>query len=316
LRRRPLGRSGLTLPPIVLGANVFGWTVDAAASFALLDAAVAAGLDAIDTADVYSRWAPGNSGESETLIGAWLKACGNRDQVIIATKCGLEMRPGKKGLSRAWITAAVEDSLRRLQTDYIDLYQAHRDDPETSLAETLEAFAGLMQQGKVRAIGASNYSAARLCESLAVSHDHGLPRFESLQPEYNLMNRDFEFELEPVCLREDIGVINYYGLAAGFLSGKYRSDADLAGNPARREAVKRYVNPRGFAVIDALTQQAARLLATPAQVALAWLIARPGVTAPIASATGLTQLQDLVKATELELDDEALTALDAASAEA
>jgi aryl-alcohol dehydrogenase-like predicted oxidoreductase len=278
--RKPLGKSGLTLPPIMFGANVFGWSLDEAAGFKMLDALAAAGLDAIDTADVYTRFLPGHvGGESETIIGAWLKSRGGRDKVIIATKCGMDMGPGKKGLSKAWITAAVEDSLQRLQTDYIDLYQAHRDDPETPQEETMEAFASLIGQGKVRAIGASNYSAARLESAL-----------------------------------ENIGVINYYGLAAGFLTGKYRSEADLAMHQARGGSVKRYLNPKGLAVIDALQEQAARLSATPAQLALAWLIARPSITAPIASATSLPQLEDLVKAASLKLDAEAIAALDQASA--
>jgi aryl-alcohol dehydrogenase-like predicted oxidoreductase len=314
--RKPLGKSGLTLPPIMFGANVFGWSLDEAAGFKMLDALAAAGLDAIDTADMYTRFLPGHvGGESETIIGAWLKSRGGRDKVIIATKCGMEMGPGKKGLSKAWITAAVEDSLQRLQTDYIDLYQAHRDDPETPQEETMEAFASLIRQGKVRAIGASNYSAARLASALEVSRKHGLPRFDSLQPEYNLVARaGFEAELEPLCLAENIGVINFYSLAAGFLTGKYRNEADLAKHQARGGSVKRYLNPKGLAVIDALQEQAARLGATPAQLALAWLIARPSITAPIASATSLPQLEDLVMAASLQLDAEAIAALDQASA--
>ncbi len=300
----------------MFGANVFGWSLDEAAGFKILDALVGSGLDAIDTADVYTRFLPGHvGGESETIIGAWLKGRGNRDKVIIATKCGMDMGDGKTGLSKAWITAAVEDSLKRLQTDYIDLYQAHRDDAETPLEETLEAFAGLIAAGKVRAIGASNFSAARLSEALEVSKRHGLPRYESLQPEYNLVARaGFESELEPLCLAEDIGVINYYSLAAGFLTGKYKSESDLASHQARGGSVKRYLNPKGLAVVDALREQAARLNATPAQVALAWLIARPSITAPIASATSLTQLEDLVKAAALQLDGQVIAALDDASA--
>jgi aryl-alcohol dehydrogenase-like predicted oxidoreductase len=265
---------------------------------------------------VYSRFIPGNvGGESETIIGAWLKSRASRDKVIIATKCGIEMGPGKSGLSKRWITAAVEDSLRRLQTDYIDLYQAHRDDPETPLEETLETFAALISQGKVRAIGASNYSAPRLAEALAVSRKLGIPRYESLQPEYSLVARtEFESELEPLCLAQNIGVIGYFSLASGFLTGKYRSEADLSKHQARGSLVQKYLNPKGFAVIDALQEQASRLQATPAQLALAWLIARPSVTAPIASATSLTQLQDLVKAASLQLDAQAITALDKASA--
>ncbi len=314
--RKTLGKSGITLPPLMFGGNVFGWSLDEAAGFKMLDALTQAGLDAIDTADVYTRFLPGHvGGESETIIGAWLKSRGGRDKVVIASKCGLDMGPGKKGLSKAWITTAVEDSLRRLQTDYIDLYQAHRDDPETPLEETLEAFAGLIAAGKVRAIGASNYSAARLAAALTVSEKHGLPRFESLQPEYNLVARPgYEAELEPLCLAEDIGVIPYYSLAAGFLTGKYRSETDVANSAARGGSVKKYLNAKGFAVVDALRAQAARLAATPAQVALAWLIARPSITAPIASATSLAQLEDLVKAASLRLDDEAIGALERASA--
>jgi aryl-alcohol dehydrogenase-like predicted oxidoreductase len=316
LIRKTLGKSGITLPPLMFGGNVFGWSLDEAAGFKMLDALTQAGLDAIDTADVYTRFLPGHvGGESETIIGAWLKSRGGRDKVVIASKCGLDMGPGKKGLSKAWITTAVEDSLRRLQTDYIDLYQAHRDDPETPLEETLEAFAGLIAAGKVRAIGASNYSAARLAAALTVSEKHGLPRFESLQPEYNLVARPgYEAELEPLCLAEDIGVIPYYSLAAGFLTGKYRSETDVANSAARGGSVKKYLNAKGFAVVDALRAQAARLAATPAQVALAWLIARPSITAPIASATSLAQLEDLVKAASLRLDDEAIGALERASA--
>jgi aryl-alcohol dehydrogenase-like predicted oxidoreductase len=316
LIRKPLGKSGITLPPVMFGGNVFSWSLDEAAGFRMLDALTEAGLDAIDTADAYTRFLPGHvGGESETIIGAWLKSRGGRDKVVIATKCGLDMGPGKKGLSKAWITTAVEDSLRRLRTDYIDLYQAHRDDPETPLEETLEAFAGLIAAGKVRAIGASNYSAARLAAALAVSEKHGLPRYESLQPEYNLVSRaGYEAELEPLCLAEDIGVIPYYSLAAGFLTGKYRSEADLGNSAARGGTVKRYFNARGLAVVDALREQAARLRATPTQVALAWLIARPSITAPIASATSLAQLEDLVKAASLQLDAEAVGALDEASA--
>lgn len=313
--RKPLGNSGLTLPPIVFGGNVFGWTADPVTSFRLLDALLDAGLNAIDTADVYSRWLPGHTGgESEAIIGVWLKNRGGRDKVIVASKCGLDMGPGKgAGLSRAHITAAVEDSLVRLQTDYIDLYQAHRDDESTPLEATLEAFAALVKQGKIRAIGASNYSAARLRQALAVSKRLGLPRFESLQPHYNLVERQqFEGELEQLCLSEHVGVINYYSLAAGFLTGKYRADSNLA-NSARGGSVRKYFTPQGFAVVDALQAQAQRLQATAAQVALAWQIARPSITAPIASATSLEQLEELVKAARLQLDSEAIEALDAVS---
>jgi aryl-alcohol dehydrogenase-like predicted oxidoreductase len=315
MKAKPLGNSGLMLPPIMFGGNVFGWTADPVTSFNLLDALLDAGLNAIDTADVYSRWAPGHAGgESEAIIGVWLKNRGGRDKVIVASKCGLDMGPVKgSGLSKAHIVSAVEDSLVRLQTDYIDLYQAHRDDESTPLEESLGAFAGLIAQGKVRAIGASNYSAARLGQALEVSSRLGLPRFESLQPHYNLAYRgEFEGELEQLCLSQNIGVINYYSLAGGFLTGKYRADSNLT-NISRAAAVQRYFNPKGFAVVEALHEQAQRLHATPAQLALAWLIARPSITAPIASATRLEQLEDLVMAARLTLDAEAIGALEAAS---
>lgn len=316
MKRRALGNSGLEVAPLALGGNVFGWTVDEAAAFPLLDAFVANGFNLIDTADVYPKWVPGNQGgESETIIGNWLKRSGKRQEIIIATKVGVEMAPDRKGLSKEHILRSVEESLRRLQTDYIDLYQSHKDDAETPLEETLEAYARLIEQGKVRAIGASNYSAARLAEALAVSKRHGLPRYESLQPLYNLYDRAaFEDELEPLCLREGLGVINYYSLAAGFLTGKYRSEGDL-GNSARAGTVKKYLNERGFGIMEALDQVAAKYDSTPARVALAWLIARPSVTAPIASATSLEQLNDLVEATKLQLDQDTLELLNKASAE-
>jgi aryl-alcohol dehydrogenase-like predicted oxidoreductase len=316
MERRALGRSVVLVPPVVLGANVFGWTADVGMSLRLLDAAVEAGLDAIDTADAYSRWVPGHKGgESEAIIGVWLKQRGGRDKIVIATKVGMDLGVGRSGLSKARIVAAVDESLVRLQTDYIDLYQAHRDDAETKLEETLEAFGGLIKAGKVRAIGASNYSCERLAEALEVSAAHGLPRYESLQPLYNLMERKvFEDDLGPFCLAQDVGVINYYGLAAGFLTGKYRSEADL-GKSQRGAGVKKYLNARGARVLAALDEIAARLAATPAQVALAWLIAQPGVTAPIASATDVNQLAELVKAARLTLDADALAALGDASAE-
>jgi aryl-alcohol dehydrogenase-like predicted oxidoreductase len=315
LPRKQLGRSDIFLPPIVLGGNVFGWTVDAATSFTLLDAALDHGLHAIDTADAYSRWVPGHAGgESEAILGVWMKERRNRDKLIIATKVGMDLGPGKTGLSKARITYAVEASLIRLQTDYIDLYQAHKDDEATPLEETLSAFADLIKAGKVRAIGASNYTAPRLRAALDVSKANNLPRYESLQPLYNLMERPvFETELEPLCIAEGIGVINYYALAAGFLTGKYRSEADFAKSP-RGAGVKKYLNDKGKRVLAALDAQAARLGATPAQVALAWNIARPGITAPIASATSLAQLTVLAQAAALKLDATAVAALDAASA--
>jgi aryl-alcohol dehydrogenase-like predicted oxidoreductase len=315
MHTRQLGHSSLHLPPIMFGGNVFGWTADAATSFKLLDALADTGLNAIDTADVYSRWVPGHTGgESEAIIGVWLKQRGGRDKIIIATKVGMDLGPGKNGLSKARITAAVDASLIRLQTDYIDLYQAHRDDAETPLEETLTAFSDLIKAGKIRAIGASNYTAARLKESLEISKSHNLPRYESLQPHYNLVERKiFEDDLEPLCLAENIGVINYYALASGFLTGKYRKDADA---PASRRgaAAQKYLNEPGLKILAALDTQSARLHATPAQLALAWLIARPSITAPIASATSVTQLQDIFSAATLTLDKEAITALDAASA--
>jgi len=315
LIKRKLGNSGLEIAPIVFGGNVFGWTADEATSFRLLDAFVAAGFNAVDTADVYSKWAPGNrGGESETIIGKWLKRSEKRQRVIIATKVGSELGPGKKGLSKAYILAAVEDSLQRLQTDYIDLYQSHVDDADTPLEETLEAYAQLIQQGKVRAIGASNYDAKRLGEALQIGKKKGLPRYESLQPHYNLYERaEFEAELAPLCLREKIGVIPYFSLASGFLAGKYRSEADLA-KSARGTLVKKYLNERGFRILGALDQVAKTHGSTPTRVALAWLLAQPSVTAPIASATNLDQLHELLGAADLKLDLESLEKLNQASA--
>ena len=315
MQHRKLGRSGIFIPTLMIGGNVFGWTADATTSFRLLDAMADCGLVAIDTADVYSAWAPGHrGGESETVIGDWLARSGKRDQMVIATKVGMEMGSGDKGLSRTWIMRAAEDSLRRLRTDRIDLYQAHRDDDTVPLEETLGAFATLIQQGKVRAIGASNYTADRLRAALDISARDGLPRYESLQPHYNLVERGaFEGPSADLCLAEDIGVIPYFSLAAGFLTGKYRSEADLAQSP-RGQSVKKYLDPRGNRVLAALDAVAARRRANPAQVALAWLMARPAITAPIASATRLDQLDDLVRATTLELDRQDMTELDDASA--
>jgi len=314
MKKRSLGNSGLEIAPLAFGGNVFGWTADERTSFKLLDAFVAAGFNLIDTADVYSRFAPGNNGgESETVIGKWLKQGGRREKVVIATKVGLEMGPNRKGLSKAYILRAAEDSLRRLQTDCIDLYQSHRDDPDTSLDETLQAYAQLMEQGKVRAIGASNYSAERLSYALTLSRRHALPRYECLQTEYNLYDRaEYEETLEPICIENGLGVLSYFSLASGFLTGKYRSAADVA-NKARGDFVKKYLNDRGFRILEALDQVAQRLHAPPAQVALAWLMARPTVTAPIASATSLPQLKELIGATELELDEASMRLLNQAS---
>jgi aryl-alcohol dehydrogenase-like predicted oxidoreductase len=314
METRRLGQSSLEVPPITLGCNVFGWTADETTSFALLDAWLDAGFNFLDTADVYSRWHPGNSGgDSEIIIGKWLHARGNRDKVILATKLAGEMGPGKKGLSRAYMQTAVEDSLRRLKTDYIDLYQSHRDDPDTPIEETLSAYADLIKQGKVREIGASNFSAARLAEALKISTEEGLPRYQSLQPLYSLVERtEFEGPLEDLCLAEEIGVIGFYSLASGFLTGKYRSNADTAGR-ARGSRVEKYLNDYGLGVIKALDEVAARYEAKPGQIALAWLIARPSVTAPIASATNLEQLAELAEAAEIELDAESVQKLDDAS---
>jgi aryl-alcohol dehydrogenase-like predicted oxidoreductase len=287
--------------------------VDEPVSFALLDAFVDAGFNLIDTADGYSAWVPGNQGgESETIIGKWLARSGKRDKVLIATKVAkLARRPG---LGAANIAMAVEDSLRRLQVDTIDLYQSHQDDPATPIEETLGAYAKLIEQGKVRAIGASNFSAARLGESLAIAKKYDLPRYESLQPEYNLVSRaGYEAELEPLIRKEDVGVISYYGLASGFLTGKYRSEADLSKSP-RGQGVRKYLDARGLRILAALDEVAQRHGATPAQVALAWLIARPGVTAPIASATSARQLQEILAAVRIQLAVEDIAQLDQASA--
>ena len=313
---RRLGRSELMVAPLAFGGNVFGWTADRKTSFALLDAFVDAGFNLVDTADVYSRWAPGHSGgESETLIGAWFAASGKRDRVVLATKVGKDMGDGRKGLSRRWIRQAVEDSLQRLQTDRIDLYQSHDDDAATPFEETFGAYAELIAEGKVRAIGASNFSAPRLAEALAASAALGLPRYESLQPHYNLVERAvYETALEPLCRAEGLGVINFYGLARGFLSGKYRSAADL-GKSLRGGGVKDYLNERGLGILAALDALAAELQATPAQVALAWQMARPGITAPIASATSVAQLHELLGAERLVLSPAQVERLDRASAQ-
>ncbi len=315
MKRRELGKSGLKVAAFALGGNVFGWTADEAISFKLLDAFVAHGFNLIDTADTYSRWVPGNrGGESEAIIGRWLKQRGVRDKVVIATKVGMEMAPDKKGLSKAYVLREAEDSLKRLQTDYIDLYQSHTDDAATPLEETLEAYAQLVKQGKVRAIGASNYGAERLAQALQVSAQHDYPSYQSLQPHYNLYERaDYESKLEPLCQQMGIGVITYFSLARGFLTGKYRSEVDLAKSP-RGQGVKSHLNERGFRILDALDKVAKQRGSTPARVSLAWLIARPSVTAPIASATSLEQLDDLAEATKLELDAASIELLNQASA--
>ncbi len=312
MEMRKLGRSELAIAPLMLGGNVFGWTADEPTSFAILDAFVDAGFNAIDTADVYARWSPAGGGASEKVLGAWLKASGKRDKVIIATKVGMEMGEGQSGLSAKWIETAVEDSLKRLQTDYIDLYQSHRDDADTPQEETGEAFARLVKAGKVRALGASNFDAARLASANALAQAKGWPRYDTLQPLYNLYDRaGFEAELGPECQADDISVIPYYGLASGFLTGKYRSEADLAKSP-RGRGVKKYLDERGLKILKALDEVAARFGATDAQVALAWLMTK--IAAPIASATTVAQLQELIAATRLNLDSEAIKALETASA--
>ena len=311
---RKLGASGLEVPPLCLGGNVFGWTADEKTSFSILDALVAAGFNFIDTADVYSRWIPGHhGGESETILGKWMKRSGNRDKVIIATKVGMDMGPNERGLSKTYIFSAVERSLERLQTDYIDLYQSHRDDPAVPLEETLGAYQDLIHQGKVRAIGASNYTAERLAAAFDASRRQGLPRYECLQPHYNLCERaGYEAELEPLCLKERIGVIPYFSLAMGFLTGKYRSENDLSKSP-RGAGVKKYLDERGMRILSAVDQVAREKNSTPGKVSLAWLMARPSITSPIASATSVDQLRDLVDAARLELDAASIGFLNRAS---
>ncbi|WP_210484257.1 aldo/keto reductase [Microvirga antarctica] len=315
MNKRRLGQSDLMVSPLCLGGNVFGWTADEATSFSILDAFVEGGLDFIDTADAYSSWAPGNTGgESETIIGKWMKARGNRSKLIIATKVGSEMGPGKKGLSKAYIHEAVDASLLRLQTDYIDLYQSHWDDEDTPQAETLGAYQELIRAGKIRAIGASNLKPERLLSALDVSAKHGLPRYESLQPKYNLYDREeFEGGLEAVCVENGLGVISYHSLGSGFLTGKYRAESDF-GKSVRGTRMVNYLNERGRRILAALDEVAAAKSATPTQIALAWLMARKSVTAPIASATNVEQLGDLVAATRLSLAKESIETLDHAAA--
>ncbi len=308
MQLRKLGRSTLEIFPLSLGTNVLGRAIDEPTAFVVLDAYVEAGGNCIDTADVYS------AGESELILGRWMKTRGNRDRVIIATKLGSQMGPGKQGLSRRYIFEAVEASLKRLQTDYIDLYQAHRDDADTPLEETLQAFDELVHQGKVHVIGASNYSAARLAEALQVSQEHGYVRYESLQPLYNLIDREaYERELELLCRERELGVITYFSLARGFLTGKYQPNKALPQSIRAQGVQDRYMNERGFRILAEVERVASRYHATPAQVALAWIIARPGVTAPIASATSVQQVRELLGAVELNLDGEAITALNKVS---
>ncbi len=320
MQKRKIGNSTLEVAPLAFGGNVFGWTIDERTSFSLLDAFVEAGFSLVDTADVYSRWVPGNKGgESETIIGRWLRQRGGnmRDKVVIATKAGGSMDPDNRryDLSRPYLLRAAEDSLRRLGVDTIDLYQSHYDDPQTPIEETMEAYDQLVKAGKVRFIGASNFTAPRLAESLRVSREHNYPAYVSLQPEYNLYDRaGFEEELLPLCLEHNLGVLNYFSLASGFLTGKYRSEADLAKSP-RGQGVKKYLDERGLRILAALDEVAARYQTIPASISIAWLLGRPGITAPIASATSREQLAALTAAVQLNLDADAMQQLNEASAE-
>ncbi|MER8708407.1 aldo/keto reductase [Mesorhizobium sp. M0323] len=315
MQKRRLGRTDLSIAPLVLGGNVFGWTADEKTSFDLLDRFVDAGLNAIDTADSYSRWIAGHQGgESETIIGKWMKSRGNRDKVVVITKVGSDMGQGKRDLSAAYIENAIDASLKRLQVDSVDLYLSHWPDPATPYEETLGAYQKLLDKGKIRYTGASNLDAAQLRAALDVASLRGLPRYEVLQPEYNLYDRSsFDGPLRDLCAAEDIGVITYFSLAKGFLSGKYRSEADLGKSP-RGSGVKGYLNARGMRILSALDAVSARHSAKPAEVALAWVMARPGVTAPIASATTLDQLDSLVRAASLQLGPDDIAELDKASA--
>lgn len=314
MKKKKLGNSGLEVSSLCLGGNVFGWTADEATSFKILDAFVEAGGSFIDTADVYSRWAPGHhGGESETVIGKWMKARGNRDQVVIATKVGMEMGPGKKGLSKNYIFKAVEDSLKRLQTDRIDLYISHQQDEETPIEETSEAYGHLIKHGKIRVAGASNYSGKRLRKAIETAHRNTTPAYQSLQPHYNLYDRaDFERDLQGACEEYSLGVTPYFALAAGFLTGKYRSEKDFS-KSARGAGMKKYMNDRGMKILDALDRVAQEHRSTPTAVSLAWLMGKPVVTAPIASATSVDQLKDLVASTSLTLDASSVELLDRAS---
>ena len=315
MQRRPLGSTGFTVAPLALGGNVFGWTADEATSFRILDAFVAAGGNLVDTADSYSRWVEGHAGgESETIIGRWIARRGRHDDVVIATKVGSDMGLGHRCLKAEYIVQAAEASLRRLQVDALDLYQSHWDDETTPFQETLEAYATLLKAGKVKAVGASNLTAPRLAEALEVSRHHALPQYATLQPHYNLYERgSYEGALEALCVRENLGVIAYFSLASGFLTGKYRTEADFAQSP-RGGSMHKFMNPRGMRILAALDDVAARYRAKPAQIALAWLVHRPSVTAPIASATSVAQLDELIAATRLDLDADAIAVLDRASA--
>ena len=318
MEKRYLGKSGIAVSPLALGGNVFGWTVDEPNAFAILDSFVQSGFNLIDTADVYPRWVSGNKGgESEAIIGKWMKERGNRHLIVLATKGRFRMWPGPtgEGLSRAHLINAAEDSLRRLQTDVIDLYQSHRDNPSIPIEETLEAYEQLIKEGKVRAIGASNFTPERLVRSLEISREKGLPRYESLQPLYNLYDRmEFERTLAPLCRRHGLGVITYSSLASGFLTGKYRSDSDL-GKSVRGQKAGTYLTERGRGILEVLDTIAKRYHAKPATIALAWLMAQPGITAPIASATGVGQLLDLIAAVDITLDRQEIELLNRVSKE-
>lgn len=315
MQTRTLGRSDIQVVPLMLGGNVFGWTVDAEKSFAILDAFVDRGFNFIDTADTYSKWVPGNQGgESETILGQWFKRSGKRDKVVLATKVGMDLGDGKKGLRKRYILEAAEASLRRLETDHIDLYQSHLDDHETPFEETLEAYALLIDQGKVRAIGASNYKGDRLTAALETAEQEKLPAYRTLQPEYNLYDRQaYEQDLAPVAEKFGLGVIPYFSLASGFLTGKYKTKEDSKGR-GREARVAKYFDGRGEKILKALDQVSQQTGATQASIALAWLLAQPTVTAPIASATSTSQLQSLFAAVELKLDKAALDKLSQASA--
>ena len=315
MEKRNLGNSGLEAAPLALGTNVFGWTIDEPSSFAILDHFVEAGFNLIDTADVYSSWKPGNKGgESETIIGKWIRKSGKRDRIVLATKVGGSMNQGKVCLAKEYITKAVEDSLRRLQTDHIDLYQSHWDDLDIPVEEPLDTYAQLIKAGKVRAIGASNFSMERLQQAIDYSEQNRIPRYETLQPEYNLYNRaGFEKDLAPFCIEKGIGVINYFPLASGFLSGKYRSKEDASKSERGNGIVNRYLNERGFRILNALDKAAEKYATDPATIAIAWTMAQPFITAPIASATSIQQLQSLIKATEISLDQETMQWLNDAS---
>jgi aryl-alcohol dehydrogenase-like predicted oxidoreductase len=314
MEKRQLGNSGLETAPLAFGGNVFGWTIDEKTSFELLDAFTDAGFNLIDTADSYSRWKPGNQGgESETIIGNWMKQRNNCNKIIVATKLGSDMGGNKKGLSQNYIFQAVEDSLKRLQTDYIDVYQSHYDDLSTPVAETIDAFAELIRQGKIRTFGASNFSVERLTESLLYSEQNGLPRYQTYQPEYNLYNREgFEKEYQAICVEHGIGVISYFSLASGFLSGKYRSENDLT-KSVRGGGIKKYLNERGHLILDALDEVAFYYETTPASISLAWLMAQSAIVAPIASATNIEQLNELINAAHLQLDENSIDLLNKAS---